>query len=135
MGEGRRELIVNLSGDQKKVLGFASWTQVSITAVGIILGSIIFTFIRWILTLLGTKGSVAVVIGAIFFAVIVAPFAIIAFRPIRDKQGNLLYYMNKQLIIDYEFERREIGTYLNLQEPKHPVNQRLPYALTQERDE
>lgn len=66
MGEGRRELIVNLSGDQKKVLGFASWTQVSITAVGIILGSIIFTFIRWILTLLGTKGSVAVVIGAIF---------------------------------------------------------------------
>ncbi len=125
---GRQVLIVNLSGDQKKVLGFASWTQVSITAAGIILGSIFFTLVKAILTSMNTGAGAAVMAAGIVFVVIAGPFAYVAFRPIRDKQGNLLYYMNKQLEIDYQFERKEIGTYVNIQRPRRAVNRRLPYA-------
>lgn len=53
MGQDRQELIVNLSGDQKKVLGFASWTQVSISAAGLILGVLIFNITSWLLKLMG----------------------------------------------------------------------------------
>ena len=64
--------------------------------------------------------------GFFVFILSAAPFAYVAFRPIRDKQGNLLYYMNKQLEIDYQFHRKELGTYLNIQRPRRAVNRRLP---------
>lgn len=51
-----------------------------------------------------------------------------AFKPVRDKQGDLLYYENKQIMINRRFLTHEIGTYLNLQPPHHPVNRALPYA-------
>lgn len=129
MGGGRQVLIVNLSGDQKKVLGFASWTQVSISAAGVILGSIVFTIISSILGAAGTGSGAAIVIGAIFFVAIIAPFAYVAFKPIRDKQGDLLYYYSKQLMINYRFKRQEIGTYVKIQPNRHPVNARLPYVV------
>lgn len=132
MGSDRQALIVNLSGDQKKVLGFASWMQVSITAAGIIIGAILFTLVKWGLTAVGTSSAVAVLTGVVIFALVVAPFAYVAFRPIRDKQGNLLYYMNRQLIIDYQFEKREVGTYVKIHKNRHPVNMGLPYAPIKE---
>ena len=119
---------MNLSGDQKKVLGFASWTQVSITAAGIILGSILFTIVKALLSSFNTGAGSAIMAGFFVFILSAAPFAYVAFRPIRDKQGNLLYYMNKQLEIDYQFHRKELGTYLNIQRPRRAVNRRLPYA-------
>ena len=128
MNSGRQELVVNLSGAQKNVLGFATWTQVSITAAGIILGSLVFTLVKFLLSAIGLGAGAAVLIALVFFVVIVAPFAYIAFWPIRDKQGDLLYYMNKQIMIDLDFEKNEVVSYLNIQENHHPVNQRLPYA-------
>ncbi|WP_283586513.1 hypothetical protein [Limosilactobacillus vaginalis] len=128
MNSGRQELVVNLSGAQKNVLGFATWTQVSITAAGIILGSLVFTLVKFLLSAIGLGAGAAVLIALVFFVVVVAPFAYIAFWPIRDKQGDLLYYMNKQIMIDRDFEKNEVGSYLNIQENHHPVNQRLPYA-------
>lgn len=53
MNGSRQELIVNLSGEQKKVLGFASWMQVSITAGGVIIGILLFTIISNILKAIG----------------------------------------------------------------------------------
>lgn len=132
---GRQVLIVNLSGDQKKVLGFASWTQVSITAAGIILGCIVFTLVKALLNAIGAGAGAAVMSGAICFVVVAGPFAYVAFRPIRDKQGNLLYYMNKQLEIDHQFARKEIGTYVNIQPSRRPINRRLSYAPKYERGE
>lgn len=57
MGGNKQELIVNLSGAQKKVLGFATWLQVSISAVGIILGCIVFAILNNILTALSMSGG------------------------------------------------------------------------------
>lgn len=128
MWNEKQELIVNLKGDQKKVLGFASWTQVGITAVGVLLATIVFTLVKGLLSALGLKAAVAVIVAGILFLVIVAPFAYVAFWPVRDAQGNLLYYKSKELIINYQFTRQEIGTYLNIQPPRHPVNMALPYA-------
>lgn len=127
MGNGK-QLVVNLSGGQKEVLGFASWTQVKVSAVGIVLGVVMFTLIKFLLTLIGTSSFIAVTVAFLFFLLNAAPFVFIAFYPIRDKDGNLLYYMDKQLMINYRFERQEVGTYLNLHENNHPVNQRFSYA-------
>lgn len=134
MGSGKK-LVVNLSGDQKKVLGFASYTQVSISAAGLILGTLVFTLVKVILTMLGANSAASVFISFIFLALIAGPFIFVAFYPIRDKDGNLLYYMSKQLQIDYNFERREVGTYLNLHENYHPVNRKFHYARLQKEDE
>lgn len=128
MGGSRQVLVVNLSGDQKKVLGLASWTQVSITAAGIILGSILFSILNSIMSALGTPGGTSVMIAAIVFAAVAAPFAYVAFKPIRSRQGDLLYYEYKQLRINYDFRRKETGTYINIQRNRHPVNARLPYV-------
>lgn len=127
MGSGK-QLVVNLSGDQKKVLGFASWTQVNISAAGVILGLVFFTIIKALMTMIGVNSFAAVFIAFVFFCLIATPFIFVAFYPIRDKDGNLLYYMNKQLIIDYNYERREIGTYINQHKNNHPVNRRFSYA-------
>lgn len=128
MGNGRQELIVNLSGDQKKALGFATWTQVGVSAAGIVAGTGVFTLIKFILTSLTVGAEVAVLIGLFFFTIVITPFLYIAFWPIRDSQGNLLYYMNKQLRINHDFERKEIGTYLNIQTNHQAVNRKLSYA-------
>lgn len=122
MGEDREELIVNISGDQKKVLGFASWTQVSISAVGLILGVIAFSLIHWIMKMGGAGIGSIVIFGGLIFVIIFAPFVYVAFKPITDDQGNLLYYQYKQIMIDRNFETKEVGTYLNLQPPRHRVN-------------
>ncbi|KJY54754.1 Uncharacterized protein JF73_17690 (plasmid) [Lactobacillus helsingborgensis] len=127
MGVTRQELIVNLSGPQKKVLGFATWLQVSISAAGLIIGSIIYTILNNILTAIGVSSGTAIVFSAMFFVATVVPFAVIAFKPIRDKQGDLLYYEDTQLLINYRFLRREVGTYINIQPNRHFVNERLPY--------
>ena len=63
MGEDRQQLIVNLSGDQKKALGFASWTQISISAVGLILGVLGFSVIRWLLKMIGAGLGTSVIIA------------------------------------------------------------------------
>lgn len=128
MGDGRQELIVNLSGDQKNVLGFASWTQVSISAIGIVLGTIFFNIVKLFLTAIGVRTGGAILFAFICFAIVAGPFVFVAFYPIRDQQGNLLYHLNKQLIINYQFERREVGTYINYQPAHHAVNASLPYA-------
>lgn len=128
MNDGtRRVLIVNLSGDQKKVLGFASWMQVSLTGAGVFIGVIVYTLVSKILQATGTGTGVSIIVGALFFAGILAPFVYVAFKPVRDKNGNLLYYYNKQLLINYAYERDEIGTYLNIQPKIHSVNANLPY--------
>lgn len=129
MGGTREVLIVNLSGDEKKVLGFASWTQVSITAVGVVVGAIFYTLVHGLLKTLGLGPGVSILISAIFFLIAVAPAAYVAFKPIRDSQQNLLYYQSRQLIIDYNYKRREIGTYINIQPNKRPVNSSLPYVV------
>lgn len=134
MGNGRQELIVDLSGEQKSVLGFATWKQVSISAIGLVLGVIVFTVIKFLLTAIGASASVAVLIALLFFTTAVAPFLYIAFWPIRDRQGNLLYYMSKQIQIDRAFEQNETGTYLNIQTNHHAVNTHLPYALVRKDD-
>lgn len=134
MGSGRQVLIVNLSGDQKKVLGFASWTQVSITGAGIIVGTLLFKLIQWICKLSGAGLGSQVTMASLFFIAAVTPFVYVAFRPIRDKQGDLLYYENKQILINRHFLSREIGTYLNLQFAHHPVNSALPYVVNREED-
>lgn len=67
MGEGRQVLIVNLSGDQKKVLGYASWTQISITGAGIILGALVFKLIQWICKLSGAGLGSSTTIAGLFF--------------------------------------------------------------------
>ncbi|MDE7056136.1 hypothetical protein [uncultured Lactobacillus sp.] len=122
MGEERQELIVNISGDQKRVLGYASWTQVGISAVGIILGILGFSIIHWIMKLGGAGiGSIAI-FGGLLFAVIASPFFYIAFKPITDSQHNLLYYEYKQILIDRNYLTKEVGTYLNLQPRRHKVN-------------
>ena len=72
MNSGRQELVVNLSGAQKNVLGFATWTQVSITAAGIILGSLVFTLVKFLLSAIGLGAGAAVLIALVFFVVIVA---------------------------------------------------------------
>lgn len=123
----RRVLIVNLSGDQKNVLGFASWTQVTITAVGIGLGIIIYTLMFKLLTLFGISTGVAIIVGAIMMAIVIAPFIYLAFFPVRDKDGHIIYYKNKQLMIDYFYNKQEKGTYLNIQPKIHSVNANLPY--------
>lgn len=129
MNGSRQELIINLSGEQKKVLGFASWMQVSITAAGIIVGILLFTIISNILKAIGTGSGSSTVIASLFFAAAAAPAAYIAFKPIRDKQGDLLYYESTQLLINYRYLRREVGTYINFQPHKHQVNERLPYVV------
>lgn len=129
MGGSREKLIVNLSGDEKKVLGFASWTQVSITAVGIVIGVIFYTMIHGLLKTLGLGPGLSILISAIFFIIPTVIAAYVAFKPIRDSQQNLLYYLNKQLIIDYNYKRREIGTYINIQPNRRPVNASLPYVV------
>lgn len=134
MGSGK-QLVVNLSGEQKKVLGFASWKQVNISAAGLILGVIVFTVIKVLLSLIGTSTAASVFIAFVFMALVTGPFVFVAFYPIRDKDGNLLYYMSKQLQIDHNFERREVGTYLNLHENNHAVNQRFHYARILEEDD
>ena len=123
----KRVLIVNLSGDQKKVLGFASWMQVSITAGGIFVGVILYTLVYRLLQAMGAGTGVSLIFGAIFFVAVVAPLAYVAFKPVRDKHGNLLYYQYKQLLINYSYERDEIGSYLNIQPKLHSVNADLPY--------
>lgn len=128
MGGSRQVLIVNLSGTQKKVLGFASWLQVGITASGIILGSVIYTILNNILLSIGTGVGASIVIAGMAFVAVLVPFGIVAFKPIRDKQGDLLYYESTQLMINYRFLRREVGTYINIQPNRHPVNARLPYV-------
>lgn len=122
MGEDRQQLIVNLSGDQKKALGFASWTQISISAVGLILGILAFSFIRWLLKLIGAGLGVSVIIAGIFFIAIFLPFIYLAFKQVVDEQNNLLYYQYKQVLINRNFKTKEVGTYLNLQPNQHPVN-------------
>lgn len=134
MGGTREVLIVNLSGDEKKVLGFASWTQVSITAVGVVVGAIFYTLVHGLLKTLGLGPGVSILISAIFFLIAVAPAAYVAFKPIRDSQQNLLYYQSRQLIIDYNYKRREIGTYINIQPNKRPVNSSLPYVVKRKID-
>lgn len=129
MGGSRQILVVNLSGQQKKVLGFASWLQVSITAAGLILGSIAFTILNNIMLAVGTGSGASIVISGMVFVAIVAPFVVIAFKPVRDKQGDLLYYQSTQMLINYRFLRREVGTYINIQPNRHPVNARLPYVV------
>ena len=129
MGGSRQVLIVNLSGEQKKVLGLASWSQVGIATGGIILGTIIFTIVNNILQAIGTGSGSSIVISAMFFIAVAAPFGVVAFKPIRDKQGDLLYYEFTQLMINYRFPRREVGTYVNVQPNRHPVNARLPYVV------
>lgn len=135
MGSGRQVLIVNLSGDQKKVLGFASWTQVSITGAGIIVGALVFKLIQWICKLSGAGLGSSVTMASLFFLAAFTPFIYVAFKPIRDKQGDLLYYENKQILINRRFLSREIGTYLNLQPPHHPVNSALPYVVHREEED
>ena len=122
---GRQVLIVNLSEDQKSVLGFASWVQVEFTAVGIIVGGILYSLVHAWLKSIGVPTVFSVGIGIFLFACCVAPLAYIAFYPIRDDEGHLLYYMNKQLMINYDFERKELGTYINIQENHHIVNRRF----------
>lgn len=129
MGGSRQVLIVNLSGEQKKVLGFASWSQVSMVAAGLILGSLVYSILNSILLAMGLGGGTAIVIAGMAFVAVLAPLAIIAFKPIRDKQGDLLYYQSTQLLINYRFLRREVGTYINIQPNRHPVNARLPYVV------
>lgn len=125
----RQPLIVNLSGEQKRVLGFASWGQVSISAAGVILGVILFSIFKALFSFMGAGMGVSVIIGGIAFLVAFVPFAYIAFKPIRDNQGNLLYYESKQLMINRRFEKYEIGTYLNIKTNAHAVNSKLPYVL------
>lgn len=129
MGGNKQELIVNLSGAQKKVLGFATWLQVSISAVGIILGCIVFAILNNILTALSMSGGMAIIVAGTAFIAVVVPFAVIAFKPIRDKQGDLLYYESTQLLINYRYSRREVSTYVNIQPHRHPVNADLPYVI------
>lgn len=122
MGEDRQQLIVNLSGDQKKALGFASWTQISISAVGLILGVLGFSVIRWLLKMIGAGLGTSVIIAGLIFIAIFAPFAYLAFKPVVDDQNNLLYYQYKQVLINRNFLTKEIGTYLNLQPNQHNIN-------------
>lgn len=129
MGGSRQVLVVNLSGEQKKVLGYASWLQVSITATGIILGSIVFTILNNMMLAFGTGSGTSIIISGMVFVAVVTPFVVIAFKPVRDKQGDLLYYQSTQMLINYRFLRREVGTYLNIQTNRHPVNARLPYVV------
>lgn len=124
----RESLIVDLSGDQKNVLGFASWTQVSITAIGMILGIIAFSLINGFFSLIGTSGGVATLFGFIGLCIFLGPAAYIAFVPVRTKQGDLLFYKYKQILINYNFERNEIGTYINIKKPQHQVNSRFSYV-------
>lgn len=130
----RQPLIVNLSGEQKRVLGFASWMQVSITAGGVILGVLLFGIIKAFFTFTGASLGVSIVIAAIGFLIAFVPFAYVAFKPVRDSQGNLLYYQSKQLVINYRFERFEVGTYLNVKTNAHPVNSRLSYVVRRDLD-
>lgn len=134
MGGTREMLIVNLSGDEKKVLGFASWTQVSITAVGVVIGAIFYTLIHGLLKAIGLGPGVSILISAIFFLIAVTPAAYVAFKPIRDSQQNLLYYESRQLIINYNFKRQEIGTYINIQPKRRPINSGLPYVVKRKID-
>lgn len=129
MGESRQILIVDLSGDQKSFLGYASWKQVGITGAGIFLGCIIFSFIKWLCKLSGAGLGTQVATASFFFILIVAPFAYLAFVPVRDNYGDILYYKWKQVMIDRNFLKKEVGTYINLQHPIHPVNSALPYAI------
>lgn len=124
----RQPLIVNLSGEQKRVLGFASWGQVSISAAGIILGVVLFSIFKALFSFAGAGMGTSTIIGGIAFLAAVLPFVYVAFKPIRDNQGNLLYYESKQLMINYRFRRYEIGTYLNVKTNAHAVNSRLPYV-------
>lgn len=117
----QRQLIVNLSGDQKRVLGIASWRQVGLTATGGIIGAILFVLTNKFLGFIGVPVTWSIIVGTIMFGLSVAPLAYIAFWPIRDNDGNLLYYKSTQLRIDYEFERNQIGTYLNIQPRREPV--------------
>lgn len=134
MGGTREMLIVNLSGDEKKVLGFASWTQVSITAVGVVIGAIFYTLIHGLLKAIGLEPGVSILISAVFFLIAVTPAAYVAFKPIRDSQQNLLYYESRQLIINYNFKRQEIGTYINIQPKRRPINSGLPYVVKRKID-
>lgn len=130
----RQPLIVNLSGEQKRVLGFASWMQVSITAGGVILGVLLFGIFKALFSFVGASIGVSIIVATIVFLVAFVPFAYVAFKPIRDSQGNLLYYESKQLVINYRFTRFETGTYLNVKTNAHAVNSRLPYVVKRDLD-
>ena len=104
----RQPLIVNLSGEQKRVLGFASWGQVSISAAGIILGVVLFSIFKALFSFAGAGMGTSTIIGGIAFLAAVLPFVYVAFKPIRDNQGNLLYYESKQLMFNYRFIRYDI---------------------------
>lgn len=135
MGEGRRTLIVNLSGDQKSFLGLASWSQIGITGAGVFLGCLVFTLIKWLIKASGAGLGTQVTTAGFFFIICVAPFAYYAFTPVRDKNDNLLYYKSYQLKVDHNFLSKEIGTYVNIQHPTHKVNTALPYARPYNFDE
>ncbi len=124
MGEDGQTLIVDLSGDQKSVLGFATWKQVSISAVGLIFGALAFSLVRWLFSLMGAGLGTSVIFAGTVFAIILLPFVYVAFKPIKDAQNNILYYEYKQLIIDRNFKEKEIGTYINIQPNTHVVNKR-----------
>ncbi|QNQ82952.1 hypothetical protein FP435_00165 (plasmid) [Lactobacillus sp. PV037] len=134
MDNGRQKVIVDLSGEQKEVLGFATWTQVAISGTGLILGVIVFQLVRWFLKVVGAGVVASVTTGAIFFVIVLTPFIILAFIPVKDKNGNVLYYKIKQIQINRNFLKDEVGTYINIQ-PRYDVRSDISYWTRRRREE
>ena len=134
MNPDRQMLVVNLKGDQKSIFGIATPKQVSISTIGVIIGVILYTVCYKLMKSTGVSLGICLIFGGLLFFLAAAPFMYVAFKPIRDSQGNILYYLYTQLKIDF-YAKYEVGTYINLQEPKHPVNTALSYVCHRNIDE
>lgn len=134
MQRNRQMLIANLKEDQKSIFGLISMHQLSVCGIGLIIGVILYQISNMILKSSGVSVGVCLIFGTFLFACAVGPFFYIAFKPIKDNQDNVLYYLDRQLIINFYY-KDEVGTYLNLKKPTHLVNKNLPYVKRREIDD
>lgn len=127
MQRNRQMLIANLKEDQKSIFGLISMHQLSVCGIGLIIGVILYQISNMILKSSGVSVGVCLIFGTFLFVCAAGPFFYIAFKPIKDNQDNILYYLDRQLIINFYY-KDEVGTYLNLKKPTHLVNKNLPYV-------
>lgn len=115
-------VVANLPKEEKALFGFATYTQAMIVACGIVLGFLGFLLAKFILGFFATF-LMKWMFSFIIWILIVIPFAILAFKPVRsDNDGNssvVLYPLYKKMMIDRHVNE-ERGIYLNYHY-NHPI--------------